>query len=211
LDGLDGGIHVSKFFSDLTNDLRSIKGYRERLQKLKESVEYLNPFETAGFQIQSLHTSSTAKISSRSYWSVKASIGHQNRVLAFNVAADHFEPEALFDVCIFGFDREFSSTFPKWKSAIDVKKLELKKLQDWLVSQTVEPFKCPDRKSLAAHTKDFPVPVKSIIFEWYGFTFVSVADIISSLDITALRSLKLLFSQKSSKTPNSEAEPSKTD
>lgn len=176
-------------FDQLECDIRSLEGWKEKLNRLIGAVEFMNPFEQAGFELRSKH-GQVAKISSRSYWSVKASLGHQNRVLAFNVAADHFESESLLDTCIYGFEREFTETFPKWSAPVDAAAKELQQLSNFLDEYKAKYLSETDRKRFASSVASLPPPFRAICFEWFNYPFVSARDVIASCDMTTLRLLK---------------------
>lgn len=176
-------------FESLQSEVRALKGWKAKLNRLVEAVEFINPFEQAGFELRASN-GKTVKIASHSYWSVKASLGHQNRVLAFNVAADHFEPESLLDTCIYGFRREFAETYPKWSVPVDAAELELKQLCNLLDTYKDKYFVESDRKVFATTVAKLDAPLRTICFEWYNYPFVSALDVIASLEHATLRQLK---------------------
>jgi hypothetical protein len=190
-------ISPARVFPEISKQLAAAHGWKERLNLLLDFVDLMNPFEQAGFEIRSTTTRRAAKLNARSYWSVRASVGHQNRVLAFNVAADNFEEESLLDVQIFGMQREFASTFPVWSAALSNRAaVEAKKIVNYLELNRTAYCTEPDRKSFATSIKDLPSPLKPILFDWYNYPFVSGFDILSSLELGILRLLKELISSE---------------
>lgn len=191
-------------FETIQSEVRALEGWKAKLNRLIEAVEFVNPFEQAGFELRASN-GKVVKISSRSYWSVKASLGHQNRVLAFNVAADHFEPESLLDTCVYGFRREFSESYPKWTVPLDAAELELKQLCNFLDGYKAQYFGESDRKAFATIVAKIEAPLRAICFEWYNYAFVPAHDVIASLDLATLRQLKERFAEHQ----KSEAEATK--
>lgn len=190
--------HRAKQFGEVESRLKSIGDWKDRVKNLFEEVELMNPFEQAGFEIRSKSTCKSIKLSCRSYWSVKASVGHQNRVLAFNVGADHFEPECLLDVCIFGFNHEFVNNFPSWANAVSISSQKLEKICQLIVDQSKQCFFEKDRKKFAALVAPMPGIFKTIMFEWSNMEFVSVKDIVSTLDISNVRVFGEMLAEKES-------------
>lgn len=171
------------------SEVRQKAGWKAKLNALIEAVEFMNPFEQAGFELRN-RRGQTAKICARSYWSVRASVGHHNRVLAFNIAADHFEPESLLDTCIYGFRREFAETFPKWAVPVDAAELELKTLCRFLDDYKAKYFTETDRKVFATTVSKLPAPMRAVCFEWYAYPTVSAHDVLASSELITLRQIK---------------------